>query len=785
MTIQAQLPSFSPPAAMPSLLETLGLKSGQSVAATVLGTTANGQTQLEIGGQVLSVQLPQPMATGTVLQLRADGSGQNLQLTLTVQTPPASSPQAPPPAMPQPILVQLLPEDVSPTPAAPLAQAPVVAAPQTPIAALPPAMTMPETPDVAPPPSIPTVLQASTVLSLLSPESAAEPLPTAPASVSPQPLAQPASVALLSSPDTAAEPMPIASAPVVPQPTPQSALASGPQQLPTAPAATAQQPPAAPVQAPTQPVAQALPATVVQSVALAVAQAAAAEPQVPPPAAVPAGVSAPAAPATPTMTTPALPTIAPAELPVATPLPVVIQATGQPAQLLIVGKIVADAATSVAPVPTPVPSPPSAATPQPQLLPGTVLTVTVPGSNQTGQLLILGQSRPADATLAAQPSQPGSAVPDATSRPAQPTPGTALKVEVQIAGRPQTIEVTVVSADPVAKQAAPTAAPRPLTVAMPQQTPAAPKSSAPALSPLLAQTARADVAQQDSTAPLIARLVTLPDAAALPHPVLQAAQALLATPIDLEAGPPTGEMLKQATLRSGVFFENALQSGTPVTPQQGDVKASLLQLRSAIMAWLGPEAVAPPVQPNRRPAPPLRGAPPHSETTDLRAPADNPPPKDVARQLLNQTDAAISRVRLFQLASLPDAAPAAARANAPAEWNVELPLLLGQELCMAQFQVSRDGKSQRPDQKRGWQMRFSMNFSALGQVGAQISLNGSAANVMLWADRPETSDAINQMLPELAPALTAKGLSPEGIFCRTGSPRQPMRPVGKFVDSLS
>ncbi|HEV7717391.1 MAG TPA: flagellar hook-length control protein FliK [Arsenicitalea sp.] len=773
MTIQAQLPSFSPPAAMPSLLETLGLKSGQSVAATVLGTTANGQTQLEIGGQVLSVQLPQPMATGTVLQLRADGNGQSLQLTLTVQTPLAALPQAPLPAMPQPVLVQLLPEDVSQAPVSALPQAPVIASPQAPAVALPQPAMLPQTPDLAPPPpSTPAVLQSSAVLSLLSPETPAEPLAPAPVPASPQPTMQQATTVLLASPETAAEPLPSASAPVSPQP----ASASGPQQSPAAPAATAQPPSATPPpQAPTQPAAQALPAAPTQSVA------AGAEPQAPPPA-MPASTSAASAPA-------ALPAVAPSgQLPVATPLPVVIQATGQPAQLLIVGRIVADVAPapSLAPVPTPTTSPaPSAATPQ-QLSPGTVLTVTVPGSNQTGQLLILDQGRPADATLASQPSPPASAGPEAPATPAQPTPGTVLKVEVQVAGRAQVLDVTVVSADPVAKQAGPTAAPRPLPVAMPQQTPAAPKSSAPALSPLLAQTARADVAQQDSTAPLIARLLTLPDAAAqLPRPVLQAAQAVLATPIDLEAGPPSGDMLKRATLRSGVFFENALQGGTPVTPQQGDVKASLLQLRSAIMAWLGPEAAVPPVQPNRRPAPPLRGAPPRSETTDLRAPADASPPKDVARQLLNQTDAAISRVRLFQLASLPDAAPAAARANAPAEWNVELPLLLGRELCMAQFQVSRDGKSQRPDQKRGWQMRFSMNFSALGQVGAQISLNGSAANVMLWADRPETSEAINQMLPELAPALAAKGLSPEGIFCRTGSPRQPMRPVGKFVDSLS
>jgi hypothetical protein len=99
--------------------------------------------------------------------------------------------------------------------------------------------------------------------------------------------------------------------------------------------------------------------------------------------------------------------------------------------------------------------------------------------------------------------------------------------------------------------------------------------------------------------------------------------------------------------------------------------------------------------------------------------------------------------------------------------------------------VFRDGRAESEAAERGWQLRFSVNFSQLGEVGAHVALRGRRTSVTLWADREETAEALDEMLPELAPALAARGLDPGTIRVRRGIPREPAGMTGGFVDSLS
>jgi hypothetical protein len=155
-------------------------------------------------------------------------------------------------------------------------------------------------------------------------------------------------------------------------------------------------------------------------------------------------------------------------------------------------------------------------------------------------------------------------------------------------------------------------------------------------------------------------------------------------------------------------------------------------------------------------------------------------PREAARAIHNQADAALSRVKLMQLASLPDAD--LARTPVP-ELRMEVPFLVGQQLVMAQFQVLRDHEQQRADGKRGWTMRFAMNFAEAGEVGAEIGLHGRSVNVALWAADPATAADLEAALPELAPALAAIGLEPGAVRVRT-LPPEPAKPAsGHFVDS--
>ena len=82
-------------------------------------------------------------------------------------------------------------------------------------------------------------------------------------------------------------------------------------------------------------------------------------------------------------------------------------------------------------------------------------------------------------------------------------------------------------------------------------------------------------------------------------------------------------------------------------------------------------------------------------------------------------------------------------------------------------------------------MRFALSFSAIGEVGAEVALLGQSASVALWAADPDTADALESMLPELAPALAARGLDVTGVRLRRGAPQKPARAPGQLLDSAT
>jgi len=297
-----------------------------------------------------------------------------------------------------------------------------------------------------------------------------------------------------------------------------------------------------------------------------------------------------------------------------------------------------------------------------------------------------------------------------------------------------------------------------------------------ALQALPAAVTEAALADQDTLAPALATLTRLIAKTDLPPNVAKAAQALLSMPLALDDAI-SGEELRQAIARSGVF---------PAAPHQapGDIKAALLQLRSALLLWLGPDAN--PLPSKGRPLPPARGGQPRSLGLNLAQGDEAPNARDLARALLGEANSALHRLRLFQLSALPERDSTSAPLKG-GQVLVEIPLRLGQELCMAQFAVGRDGRGQgegNARQQRGWQMRFSVNFGATGEVGAQIGLLGQKVNVSLWAERPATAQALEDMLPEMVQALAAKGIEAVSVQCRQGIPKahKPM-PPGHYVDA--
>lgn len=504
-------------------------------------------------------------------------------------------------------------------------------------------------------------------------------------------------------------------------------------------------------------------------------------------------------------------------LPAGTQIKVEIQPTTTGSPMLVVqpraavAQMVAPVVASSLPLPAPVMPPPlavpqTAAVGAPQQAPvGSAVSAppsvaTQPAPQQAIQPVSTGIAAPPVEGLLAP------ATPAVTSSAAAPTGQLSPPVVAPPAGSTTLLPGAAVSSAAVVAPVAPPSVMLPATGAaptvaanMPGTSPAstaasaapahvttvprpAPATSTPARTTTfsnlsLAQPAQA-AARQDSIAPLLQNLSVLQRIGEMPKPVVEAAMRLLAQRLPLERGAPSGEAIRQAITRSGVFLEPPAKLGA----QQVNVRSALLQLRAGLLGLLGGGELAAVAPVTRRPPPPLHDAQPRAIRAEAPNLSANAEPRDAARTLLQQTDATLSRLKLTQLASQPPDARQGAMALP--DFVVELPMVLGHELSIAQLQVQRDGRNKGKAGERGWRLRFAVSFSLIGEVGAQISLLGKTTNVVLWADEAATAEALEAMLPELAPALQARGLDVGSVRVRRGVPEAASPAAGRLMDEL-
>ncbi|MFT4121697.1 flagellar hook-length control protein FliK [Bradyrhizobium sp.] len=184
--------------------------------------------------------------------------------------------------------------------------------------------------------------------------------------------------------------------------------------------------------------------------------------------------------------------------------------------------------------------------------------------------------------------------------------------------------------------------------------------------------------------------------------------------------------------------------------------------------------------------PPFRGALPSPQSIASPSLAPDTPLAQTVHRLLDDTDAAIARQTLLQVASLPDRADAGGHRVDPTvpQWNFEIPFATRHGTAMAQFEIARDGGGDAADPaKRAWRARFSLNVEPAGPVHALITLNGDKTLVRMWAERPTTAQQLRAGIGDLSQALTRAELKPGEIVVRDGVPPQPAPPrAGHFLD---
>lgn len=275
----------------------------------------------------------------------------------------------------------------------------------------------------------------------------------------------------------------------------------------------------------------------------------------------------------------------------------------------------------------------------------------------------------------------------------------------------------------------------------------------------------------------------------------EASQAVLPSP-DAQLAQPT-QLPRGAALAAAVLADMAGEMPQAALPRTiaASLAASLLQeVTQNLPRMTGNVPGATRAVPDgqffeaaaRTTPPPIRGALPAVQSMASPSLAPNAPLAATVHRLLGDTDAAIARQTLLQVASLPDRVDASGHRIDPAvpQWNFEIPFATAQGTAMAQFEISRDGGNEQADPaKRAWRARFTLNVEPSGPVHALITLNGDKTFVRMWAERPATAQQLRASIGELNQALTKAELKPGDIVVRDGTPPQaaPAR-AGHFLD---
>ncbi len=186
------------------------------------------------------------------------------------------------------------------------------------------------------------------------------------------------------------------------------------------------------------------------------------------------------------------------------------------------------------------------------------------------------------------------------------------------------------------------------------------------------------------------------------------------------------------------------------------------------------------------PPPPISGALPAGQPVMAATLVSNSSPETAMHQLIADTDGALARQTLLQVASLPGQPDMAANRldQALPRWNFEIPFVTPQGTAMAQFEISRDGGGNEVEgAKRVWRARFSLDVEPAGPVHAQVALNGDRTSVRMWAERPATAAQLRAGAAQLSQALSRAELMPGDIVIRDGAPMQTASArAGHFLD---
>ena len=269
------------------------------------------------------------------------------------------------------------------------------------------------------------------------------------------------------------------------------------------------------------------------------------------------------------------------------------------------------------------------------------------------------------------------------------------------------------------------------------------------------QALRERLPQQNGYAPMLSTMSALSQWSIVRQlpPYLRSALALLEHSISTPQEVSTGEGLRQAVNRSGIFLEAQLAQApaSDANTAHDDMKGAMLRLVAILKGQptLGESSdveVDPPLL--------YRGVVPQGRLPLPSELANTSEATDFLPRLYTDVQAALARLEVAQLQAT------------PGHWTVEIPIQDTEGADVLQLLLK-----QQQDGEQNWTLGFSLDLPSFGPIVGELQLRGLRLSVRLWAQLRQTVDRLEEQFDDLRSRLGATGLFLDQLSCQFGLPQ--------------
>lgn len=110
-------------------------------------------------------------------------------------------------------------------------------------------------------------------------------------------------------------------------------------------------------------------------------------------------------------------------------------------------------------------------------------------------------------------------------------------------------------------------------------------------------------------------------------------------------------------------------------------------------------------------------------------------------------------------------------------WTMDIPLRFGQDVLPLMLRIEPEAGEEEAHKRSGktrqWQVQLSFELPEVGPLYAQITVRDQQVATRLWAEQPQTAEAIRARLNDLQQRLEKEGIEVTKLECHTGAPPQP------------